>query len=179
MGIIKKMTNWKALLALAILHLGFSVYLFPSFGAEMNEIAGKEIQILDLRSGYDLEEVRTLMRDLQEEGRAIYKEIVGVWDMIYPLIYGPLLILLLLALVRKSLGVKSNWQYLAFLPLLAIGFDYLENFSTLYLLAHFDSFSASDVAYGSMMTQLKWGAVLLSLAIFLLVGIRYLWIRFR
>lgn len=151
--------------------LWFNIYLFPSYGAEMELIAGKTIEILDLKfKGYSVLDVQGLMTDLKKEGRVLYKEIAGFWDMIYPLVYGPLLMLLMFFFLKKMNVQNRNWFALLGLPLLAMGFDYLENFSTLYLLENYNTFTETDAQYGTMMTRGKWGFVFSSLLVVFILG---------
>lgn len=172
MNSLKKWSNWKAILPLFLLYLLFSLVLFPKYQQEMNELAGQDILPLDLRITYQADEVMETLTILGEEGRAITKFVSGRVDMIYPLIYGLLLIMLILNL-SQNLGDRK-WEFLLLFPLLTVLFDYLENFSTLHFLAQFPNLKAQHILIASYFTSLKWLFILSSLLIIAVLGIIHL-----
>lgn len=90
----------------------------------MNQIAGEEVQILDLQRGYNLEQVNEFFTKLKPEGRTIYRHVASFVDMIYPFVYGILLKLVLASLLKNLFGSSSKWLFLAWTPILIMIFDY-------------------------------------------------------
>ncbi len=86
--LLQRTSNWKFILPLFVLFRGVSFYVFPTYQAKMNKVAGVEIQPLDTRFSYILAEVTNDFEKLGAKGRDLYKLIVDRIDMIYPIIYG-------------------------------------------------------------------------------------------
>jgi len=176
MNTLPKLTNWKPIVALLLLQLGFSGLVFPHFQQQIDAIAGKPLQVLDLRMQYSQADVMALFQQMQPTGRAILTTVSGKIDMVYPLIYGLLLTLLLLRLAAPLPKGYSRWLVLA--PVLAVGFDYVENSQILRMLRVFPEIPGELVAFSSLMTSLKWlslgltGLLLLSLAGYRLATLR-------
>ncbi|MEM7372106.1 MAG: hypothetical protein AAF587_26045 [Bacteroidota bacterium] len=162
------LSDWRILLAFLLLSSSFSMYFFPHNLNKINEIAGKNLQILDTRGSYTLEEVQELLTDMKAEGRELYHHTTSVLDMIYPVVYTIFMLSLLVFLVRNIWSPDSNLVYVGLLPLGTMLFDYLENFNTLGLLAAYPELSDSAVRYGSTMTGIKWGIAFVCLSMMLL-----------
>jgi len=137
----------------------------------MAEVAGGGVQPLDTRFSYTTAEVSDTFQKLGSEGRAIYESVVGRIDMIYPLVYGALFILVLAYLLRKTADRTSGFILLALIPLSGVTFDYLENLNTLKLLHQFPDLSAQSVEWGEQMTKLKHGTLFFSLGMVILLAI--------
>lgn len=93
--LLVKYSNWKVILGLFLLFVIFSALAFPTYQARMTAAAGEQFEPLDMRSSYSREEVVADFQKLGTEGRSVYKTVVGRIDMLYPLLYGSLFILLL------------------------------------------------------------------------------------
>ena len=163
--------DWLVLFVLFLGQLWFSMYVFPKYQDQIDEIAGRPLKALDTRFHYNHSEVLTLFDQMGEKGRAVNQFISGRLDMIYPLVYGGFLTLLLLKLRRWQRA--SRWQFVVFLPVIAVCFDYLENFGVLSLISKFPAINEAQVQYVATMTSLKWIFVGLSiLAILITLVIR-------
>ncbi|HYF31263.1 MAG TPA: hypothetical protein VD993_09100 [Chitinophagaceae bacterium] len=171
-------SNWKLIVPFFILFCLATFVVFPAYHQKMVTAAGKEFQILDTRFSYSITDVRTLFNDLGTEGRQLYRFVVGRVDMIYPVIYGTLMVLVLAFLIRKMTKPDSSAILIALLPLAGALFDYLENFNTLSLLSAFPDLAIESVTTGEKMTQLKQGILFLSLGLIIvltvILGIRKL-----
>ena len=170
---LSQLSNWKYIVACFVLFAVFSFYLFPEYQERLSEAAGEQVKPLDTRFSYSADEVRVLFEQLGTEGRDIYKGVVGL-DMVYPLVYGFLFILILAWFLKKITGPGSQWLMLALLPLIGVLFDYLENINTLKLLNRYPEISIDAVAWGERMTLLKHGFGLLSVALAALLAVVYL-----
>lgn len=158
---IEKIANWKMIIVLAVVFLFFMLYLFPTYQAEINDIAGYEIQLLDGRFSYTKTVVTKAFEAMGGEGRKMYQFIVGFIDMIYPVVYGCLFFLLLVKLTKRNLSSRLKLIY--FIPLMAVLFDYIENIGILKMLNNYPSIPESQVNINSLATSMKWIFVLLSL----------------
>lgn len=175
---LAKISNWKFITPLFFLFAWFSFYAFPHYGDQINEIAGEEVKILDLRNGYEYEEVKEDFGKMKEEGREINRFMTGKLDMVYPFSYGLFYLLVLVFLTRTLFGEDSKLIYLSFLPVLLMGIDYIENVNTLKLLNTFPDFTPEQVDFGSQVTQIKqvfvWLSSGLMLVLLLMWGIQRL-----
>ena len=111
--------------------------------------------MLDLRHNYTLEEVNTFFTTIQEEGRQLYYDLIAVTDMIFPFVYGPFFIFVLVFFIKKLSTPSSKWLYLALFPVLIMILDYGENLNTLELLNSYPNLSAAAVEKGSTLTTVK------------------------
>lgn len=168
---IKKIVSWKVILLLTIVFLTFTLYIFPLYGAKIN-ISEGEFNSLDARLCYSFAQVEELFTAMGEEGRATNQFISGVIDMIYPLVYGALFVLLLIKLTSNL--VYKNIKWIISLPILVVIVDYLENFSVLQLLRNFPSITIEQVALASSFTTVKFVFISMTLWAVLLLGVYHL-----
>lgn len=152
----------------------FNFFIFPAFKFTSD---GQHFQILDLRLEYNLTDVIDLFTNLNTEGRNLYTWMIATVDMIYPLIYGAMLVLLMLYSLNKIVVKKPFFQPLAILPFGTVTMDYFENFNTLLMLLSFPTISSFAAEFGSFVTTLKW--IFLALTFITLAFIWIFWlIRF-
>ncbi len=152
---LQKFSNWRSIVPLLILFVVFSSYFFPAYQVRRDHAASGKVEPLDLRFGYDYQEVLHEFNVLGVGGRAVYRIMVGKIDMAYPVVYGPLVIMVLAFLLKRAFPDAPAVIVAALFPVLTMGFDYLENANTLRLLTHFPDFSPEDVARGAWFTMLK------------------------
>ena len=91
-NLLARFSNWKFIIPSLI---GF-LYCLNSFNvaqANMSAIAGSEVEMIDLRKNYDLEEINDFFTRIKEEGRQIHRYATGVTDMIFPFL-APILLAL-------------------------------------------------------------------------------------
>lgn len=153
--ILIKMSKWKVILPLFVLFLIFPAYLFPHYQGRMGQLAGQEVIPLDSRFSYNYDEVKNVFDRLGSEGRNTYRFVIAKVDMVFPIVYGALFILVLAWLLKKLIGKESGWILLALFPLIGILFEYLENFNTLSMLDRYPAITEEGVAWGSQVTRLK------------------------
>ena len=167
--LLVRYSNWKVILCAFLLLLVFSVVAFPTYQARMAEAAGEQVEPLDMRSSYTIDEVVRDFEKLGAEGRAVYRIVVGRIDMIFPLLYGSFFILLLASLLKKVLPYRSTLILLSFFPLIGMLFDYLENIHILKLLDTFPTLNTETVALAERFTLLKHAFLLASVAMVVLL----------
>jgi hypothetical protein len=179
MWLLEQLARWKVILLLLVLYLGFSLFLFPFYQGQIDEIAGEPLKALDLRMQYSFEDAQTLLEKMQPEGRSIAQLISGRVDMVYPIVYGLFLLLLITRLAAKLKFRPKAWLLLT--PVLAMLFDYLENIQVLRMLRQYPDISSELVRFSSLMSSLKWLFVLAAvLLVLILGGIQFiLWLRHK
>jgi hypothetical protein len=143
----------KVLAILGVLILVFNLWLLP---------LGTEGKIpLDLKFGYDKEEVLRVLEEIGEDTLPKYRFGLLVTDMIYPFVYGGFLSLLLLRVWGK--------RWILMLPVFVMLLDIDENLSILTLVDTFPQLSDSDVERASLLTSAKWVMVVITFTM-LIVG---------
>ncbi len=162
----------KIILPFFLLNLVFA-FLFPRYENQLSAIAGEKVQILDKYPMYTKVQVMDLFTKIKAEGREIHRFMTSVVDMIYPLVYGPFLMLLITFLLKKVFGPKTGGLNFIFgICLLLMLVDYGENFTTLQLLGSFPNLEDSVVSRGSTLANLKLVLMLLcsGIALFATLG---------
>lgn len=157
--------------------MSLSCIYFPLYQSQINEIAGHSITSLDGRFSYTKMEVDKAFNDMEEDGRKINLFITGLIDMIYPIIYGTLFFLLLIKLTSSFSNGKI--KLICFFPLLAVLFDYLENFGILKMLNEFPEITKTQVILNSTLTSSKWIFILITIVSILILIIYNLFNRKR
>ena len=155
--LIEKHLQGKKILFLFLLtNLVYVYMLFISIPKVMSYSKGMDI--LDMRPiGYAPFLVEMLFDNLGEQGRAAYLWSQIPIDMIYPLLFGISYCLLLAFLFKRLNKLHKPVFYLAYLPVLAGFFDYLENIGIIILLRNYPPVSSSLVNTTSLFTLLKSG----------------------
>lgn len=161
MKLLNRLSTWKVIVPLTVLYILFPTLIFRHYQAMISEIVQENVQILDLRLSYSWLEVKALFDLLGTEGRGIYRTISSCVDMVYPLVYCLLLILVLALLIKKVTSPTSKWMYLSFLPTIGMLFDFFENMSILQMLTDYPNITAAEVASASFFTTVKWCSLIL------------------
>lgn len=156
-----------------VLDLLMMLGLMPYMAARMEAVAGP-IQPLDLEiPAYSPETAFRRLADLGEAGRSIYRAIELSADVIYPLVYGAAYALVI-AWLWKRLAPGTRWAlWLPLLPLLAMIFDFGENFSIVALIGRFPEQPETLARIAAGFSLLKWVFVLSAIAAMLtgLIGV--------
>jgi len=84
-------------------------------------------------------------------------------DFIYPLVYG----LLLMGLLYRMIKPRTI-NFWIFLPWIAVGFDFIENYMLRVIVYDYPEIYSSKVAMASLATSLKWFFILFSIVIFIM-----------
>ncbi len=90
-------------------------------------------------------------------------------DFLYALSYGVFLSGLLGILLR---GTSGGLSCILYIPLIAAGLDWAENFLHLYLLPHYRNLSQEWIFIVSLLSSLKWFLAFLSLLFLVILGIK-------
>ena len=145
----------------------FNFVIFPTFTYTFEEV---KLKILDVRLWYDAADVEALFSAMDAQGRALYRLQVVFADMVYPAVYGCLLLSALL-LSRHHLKKDSYCLRWMIWPFLAVLFDVFENLNTYWMLIKFPDVADVQVFMGAVFTLLKWVSVSVAVGLLLfLVG---------
>ncbi|MEZ5000095.1 MAG: hypothetical protein R2744_07865 [Bacteroidales bacterium] len=148
------------------------VYASLVMGGQSRKIAltsGREVEILDLRAGYDAGDAETLFISMGDAGLAAYRSMALVWDNIFPLVYTLVYISWFSILFGTLIPEQSVFRRINMLPLLALLSDWLENTLVVNMI---DSFTKNGrinnllASAASFSTIVKWMIAVLLVVIF-------------
>jgi len=126
-------------------------------------------QIFDMSpSGYSYEYAAQFINGLSNDSLSMYLKGQLILDLFYPLFIGSFGLLAMLTLARRD----SFEKYFVLLPLIAIIFDYLENYFVFIMLSHPNELTLRLVTVASNITILKSIFYSLFLSIVLILYIR-------
>lgn len=142
--------------------LVYSIPLVNSYAPEM--------MLFDmLPTGYSFNQANELVENLGQEGRNAYKFIQLPIDFIYPLMFAVSYAMLMVWVLKQTVHRRSRLFGVAFLPVLAGLFDYLENFCILAMLQSYPDINADLVKISSLFTVAK-SALTTFFFVFLLIA---------
>lgn len=128
--------------------LGYSIPLVLSFTPESI--------LFDMSpAGYSYAEAIELLKSLGPKGRNVYLTIQIPIDLVYPAMFGVSYALMLTWILKARLPKNSRIYLLAFVPIFAGLFDYLENASIVSMLYAFPDISENLVTTASSFTIAK------------------------
>ena len=154
-SLLQSTSSGKAVLILFVLTnavygtiLGYSIPLVLSFSPESI--------LFDMSpAGYRYTEAMELLKSLGPEGRNAYLTIQIPIDLVYPAMFGVSYALMITWILQQGLPKHSKMYSLAFVPLFAGLFDYLENASIVAMLYAFPDVSENLVTSASSFTIAK------------------------
>lgn len=158
---LEKLNTKRTLLILALAVIGFNM-LFFLMGLEMKRHHGSS-EVLDIQFGYTPETAMRILSNMGEYGRSLARYTI-LADMVYPLVYG-LLFLILLYRFMPRLPVAFLEYVIYALPVMAVICDWLENIWEWRMMTHFPDNVMTLAPMGSVFTTIKWYAVLASLVV--------------
>jgi len=153
--LLQRASNGKAVLILLILTnlvygtiLEYSIPLVLSFAPESI--------LFDMSpTGYSYAQAVELLQALGIEGRKAYLSIQIPIDFVYPAMFSVSYALLITWILKQGIPTGSRLFSLAFIPVLAGLFDYLENASIIAMLTSFPDVSENVVTISSSFTIAK------------------------
>lgn len=175
-SMMQKASHGKTVLVLFVLtNIVYATILIYSIPSVL--VYAPELVLFDMSpAGYSYDEAMVLLNTLGIEGRSRYLNVQLPIDLVYPVLFAICYAFLITWVLKKSLSTQSKWFLVAFIPLLAGLFDYLENAGIALMLNTFPDVSEGLVAISSGFTIVK--SVLTTLFfIALLVSLLYLAIQ--
>jgi len=134
---------------------------------------GPEQPLLDARFGFSPAEAYEALDAFGEEGRRTYLFFLAVFDSVYPLVYGGVLILLASFFLRPLIHPGNEFRIINLLAIDAVIFDYVENLGIIYMIRVFPSRADGVALLVSVAGMIKWVVVALALALIVIAAIRY------
>ncbi len=131
---------------LLLITLLFNLFVFPYFSAKTGGL-----QPLDTRFFYNPRSAADLLAMLGENGRKWYFLMAGLADMIYPLAYGGVFVMLARWVSRRRLLHLTAFS--------APAVDFAENLATISMLLRYPAFDKPIALAGSFFNGIKWIAV--------------------
>jgi hypothetical protein len=148
----------------------FAFLIMPGVGRLITPGAGAGARPIDLTFVLPPAEIAAMVAAYGEAGRVHYALFEATMDVLYPLVYGLMLIALIGWCARrarlggKALGEKAS-RALVLLPVAVVAADYLENAGIITLLVRYPDAPFGVAAAVSVLTGVKWSLVGLCLAL--------------
>ncbi|OWY21420.1 hypothetical protein C7N43_06965 [Sphingobacteriales bacterium UPWRP_1] len=167
--LIRKIAGFKWLIVLAVSFGIFANLILPDAENHINRLSGKEVGVLDLKSGLHPDEVYKTVALYTPEAIQYYRIIELTADVVYPVIY-TLLWAVALFLIFERGEVRPPFRKAYLLPFATLLFDYTENIFIVLILSLYPQ-QFVWLAYAcSAFTFLKWVS-LLATGLLLLYGL--------
>ncbi|RLD64296.1 MAG: hypothetical protein DRI84_08800 [Bacteroidetes bacterium] len=146
--------------------IAWNLYMYFSIGGiqDIHKISGGYF-IPDLFFYQSVDNLSELMHSYGPQGRLFYLK-YQFRDFVYPFIYGLLLMGVLVRLIRPK-----TFNIWIFIPWLAVGFDFIENYFLRIIFYDFPQIVESKVSIASWASTLKWSFILIS---FILIVIAFI-----
>lgn len=156
-----------------ILYIIIGFGLIPMKTFQMQEKYGEAATPFDLQfTGYDKSFADNFLSTLGDNGRREYVKFVGIYDTLYPITYGGLLLAVLTLLILSGkYRNNSTMRILNLLPFLIVIVDYAENACSIYNTTHFPNYSLTLLSIASVLTQIKWLLVVVVFVLIVFLGI--------
>lgn len=158
---LKKLSDWiyerahgGLVLFFLALQFSFTSFILPYFQKQFQPTGSSEL--LDLKFGFDLPTASQILDSYGEAGRSVYLQVESVWDLLFPLVYTVLNVLLISFLLRKTFPENKKLRLLNLLPFVNMFFDFGENFGIIQLLNEFPNLSEFWVNFASTFGIIKW-----------------------
>lgn len=131
---------------------------------QIESISGQGI--LDFEFGHSTERIHEVLSAYGSNGMALYQR-VQLLDLLNPLIYSWFTAMLIDLLLR---GTK--WRWLVIFALMPGMFDYAENYYLYQFVINYPAVDAGQVAVADVLSLVKQGALMLTVAIFMFAGVQ-------
>ncbi len=159
-----RLATGRNILILLGLFLIFTLVIFPLLTSRLTQLSNG-VNLVDNEFSYTPEKVFQMVTSYGPEGRPLYIAITLTADLVYPAIYGLLLVLSMIFFYRSSFARDSIFQAWVYIPLAAVAADYLENVCVVILLATFPNWIEGLAQAANIFTGLKWGLLLISIVL--------------
>ena len=161
---LERWATGRIILILLGLFLLFTLVIFPLLTSRLTQLSNG-VSLIDNEFSYTPEKVYQMVTSYGPEGRPLYIASILTADLVYPIIYGLLLVEAIIYFFRKSFAQDSIFQGGIYIPLAAMVADYLENICLVILLATFPNWQEGLAQAANIFTGLKWGLLLISIAL--------------
>ena len=160
-----RMASLPLILFLLLVVAVFNLWIFPVHLGVISPDG--DVSILDVRFGYRPGEAYQTLAAMGSEGRAEYLRMLAITDMVYPFVYGTLLILAASLFLKRALRPDSILRIFNLVALDAILFDLIENCCIIWLIIQFPTENNAVAWVASTAGIVKWLAVATSVVVIL------------
>jgi hypothetical protein len=157
-------TNTNIGLLFAIV-LCFMTWLLPAATASLARMSGMPDAVLDKRFRYTPDDAYALLSAYGVAGRRRYVRNAVMLDLLFPFAYGMFLTLVGMRVSLWLCTPSGFLRHVSLLPLLAVGFDYLENTSLVVLALKYPRRMTPLARLSSTFTSLKWVTIATSVGL--------------
>ncbi len=161
---LERWASGRIILILLGFFLLFTLVIFPMLASRLTQLSNG-VNLIDNEFSYTPEKVFQMVTSYGPQGRPLYVTITLTADLVYPLIYGSLMMLAMTFFYRSSFARDSIFQSWVYVPLAAMAADYLENICLVILLATYPNWIEGLAQAANIFTGLKWGLLLISIAL--------------
>ncbi len=161
---LERWATGRIILILLGLFLLFTLVIFPILTSRLT-LLSNGVNLIDNEFSYTPEKVFSMVTSYGAEGRPLYITITLTADLVYPLIYGLLMMEAMTFFYRSSFARDSVLQGWVYVPLAALAADYLENICLVILLATYPNWIEGLAQAANIFTGLKWGLLLISIGL--------------
>lgn len=162
---LRSIAGWKTFLLLLVLYLFLSGFLLKNAEMKVNHLAGKNIGVIDLTIGFDIDRTLVMVKEYGAEARRQYLLTTATLDVAYPIVYACLFSITLILLYREKL---QSWMLsIVWLNMLL---DLLENITIILMLSSFPDQSRSIAAACEVFKLLKWVSLAL-IGVLVIIGL--------
>jgi hypothetical protein len=170
-------SGWVTLIALIVFVL-FTALVLPRQSARSAVETGAEGSP-DTSFFYSADDLYQFAESYGPEGRAAYIRSRLSFDVIWPIVYTAFLATAISWLFSRTFPLDSWWQRLNLVPVMGMLLDYLENLSTVIVMARYPDTTAIIDTLAPVFTLLKWTFVNGSFVVLLVGGLIAGWRRLR
>ena len=160
-GLYKRI-NWKWVVAAIIIFACCIAFILPWQSEKLKEVTGGG-ESPDSSFLYSADELYQMAEHYGEAGRSAYIQGRFTFDMIWPLAYLFLLVVLISVLYRV-LPATSRWRWINLLPFLGWGMDMLENVGASLVMFRYPEQTPVIAELTPVFTLLKWCMIYASFA---------------
>lgn len=155
--------NWFWVVAAVVVFACFIAFILPWQAAKSEEATGGG-QSPDCSFLYTADDLYQMAEQYGEAGRSAYIHARFTFDLIWPLAYLFLLVVLLSVLYRV-LPVKSPWRWVNLIPVLGWAMDMFENVGASLIMYRYPERTPVLVELTPIFTLLKWCLIYASFAL--------------
>jgi uncharacterized BrkB/YihY/UPF0761 family membrane protein len=146
--------NWKWVVASVAVFACFIAFILPWQAAKSEEATG-EGHSPDSSFLYTANDLYQMAEQYEEAGRSAYIQARFTFDLIWPLAYLFLLVVLL-SILYRVLPVKSHWRWVNLVPVLGWAMDMLENFGASLTMHRYPAHTPVVAELTPIFTLMKW-----------------------
>jgi hypothetical protein len=161
--------SFNVLLTFVLVFIFFNAFLFPYV---VNRFGLHDQPMLDFMFGFTPDQAYSVIGGYGELGRAGILWISGLVDMLYPFVFGGLLVFLISIQLKRIPDFTTKQVQLNLLPLIAVGADFMENIGIIVMVNTFPDRADGFAILSASAGMVKWTFVGLSIIVVMMLFIR-------